>query len=117
MLFNKYYYKIIKCRFLTNTETIFFFISSRPRKPKPVYEPAKKLEADNELPADDVYIISDYKQQQLDLMTSISRVKKYALLDFADEDAIVNLKLNFKSLSAGGKKKKKQVGCWFCVFV
>jgi len=80
----------------------------RPRKPKPEYEPKKKLDSENELPLDDVYIISDYKQQQLDLPTSISRVKKYALLDFAAEDAIVNLKLSFKSLLAGGKKKKKQ---------
>jgi len=77
------------------------------KKPKPVYEPKKKQSGD-ELPVDDVYIVSDHRQQEVDLMTCIQKVKRFAWLDFADEDAIVNLKIDFKSLSQGGKKKKKQ---------
>ena len=93
----------------------FTFTYSRPqfKKPKPVYEPKKKQSGD-ELPVDDVYIVSDHRQQEHDLMTCIQKVKKHAWLDFADEDAIVNLKIDFKSLSQGGKKKKKQVWCWYC---
>jgi len=77
------------------------------KKPLPVYQPVKK-DTDNQLPVDDVYIISDYKQPELDLFSSISKVKRFAELDFADENSIINLKLGFKNLSVGGKKKKKK---------